>query len=215
MMKPIQPLGPEGVQRRMQEIQSRMQALQRQPHAEFSQHLSAAQSQNPNVNFHAPIGEHLAGFAPLDPTQGNFTASRPQSGNFSSLISQHAEANGLPPVLLEALVSVESSFNPSAVSSAGAQGLTQLMPATARSLGVTDPFDPNQNLSGGARYLAAMMREFKELPLALAAYNAGPGNVRRYGGIPPFTETQNYVRKVMNLAGLDASNLAAWQGRQG
>lgn len=108
-----------------------------------------------------------------------------------------ARRNNVPEDLFLKLVKQESGFNPNAVSGAGAQGLTQLMPGTADYLGVTDPFDPLQNLEGGARYLSEQLQEFGDPTLALAAYNAGPGNVRKYGGIPPFEETQNYVRSIL------------------
>ncbi len=103
---------------------------------------------------------------------------------------------GVDPDLFMRLISAESSFNPNAVSSAGAYGLAQLMPGTAADLGV-DPTDPVQNLRGGARYLRQQIDKFGDTSLALAAYNAGPGNVSKYGGIPPFEETQNYVNKIM------------------
>lgn len=109
-------------------------------------------------------------------------------------------AMGLSPkqwaAFFQALIRVESAYNPSAVSPKGATGLAQLMPATARSLGV-DITDPMQNLDGGARYLLAQLDRFKSLSLALAAYNAGPAAVERYGGIPPYAETQTYVRRVL------------------
>jgi soluble lytic murein transglycosylase-like protein len=100
------------------------------------------------------------------------------------------------PKLLAAVAKVESGYNPKAVSPAGAQGLMQLMPATARGLGVHDSFDPQQAINGAAKLLSSHLKEFKSLPLALAAYNAGGGNVHKYGGIPPFAETQAYVPKV-------------------
>lgn len=100
------------------------------------------------------------------------------------------------PKLLAAVAKVESGYNPKAVSKAGAQGLMQLMPATARGLGVGDSFDPQQAINGAAKLLSSHLKEFKSLPLALAAYNAGGGNVHKYGGIPPFAETQAYVPKV-------------------
>lgn len=99
-------------------------------------------------------------------------------------------------VFFQAMIKVESGYNPSAVSSAGAKGLAQLMPGTAQYLGV-DINDPLQNLDGGARYLLAQMAEFGSLKLALAAYNAGPEAVRTYGGVPPYSETQNHILRVM------------------
>ncbi len=114
-------------------------------------------------------------------------------------IALAAERHGLETDLLVALVRVESCFDVRALSRAGARGLTQLMPDTARSLGVKDSFDAAANLDGGARYLARMLTRFGDETLALAAYNAGPGNVDKYGGIPPFPETQSYVKRIAAL----------------
>ena len=107
--------------------------------------------------------------------------------------------HGVDPALLAAVAQQESGFDASAVSPAGAQGLMQFMPATARGLGV-DPFDPASAVDGAARYLADLTRQFGSTELGLAAYNAGPGTVSRYGGIPPYLETQNYVRAVLTKA---------------
>ena len=102
--------------------------------------------------------------------------------------------------LVKAVIITESCFNPKAVSPVGAQGLMQLMPATARSLGVSDPFDPYQNIEGGVSYLRNMLDQFgQDRELALAAYNAGPGAVKKYGRIPPYRETQRYVEKIMKM----------------
>jgi soluble lytic murein transglycosylase-like protein len=112
--------------------------------------------------------------------------------------------------LLAAVVKQESNFNPNAKSGAGAKGLTQLMDATARGLGVTDAFDPAQSLEGGARFLGGLMKQFHgDKSLALAAYNAGPGAVQKYGGIPPYQETQRYVPKVLEYA---AQFSRSWTG---
>ncbi len=120
---------------------------------------------------------------------------------YRPLVLRSARAAGITPALLAAVLKAESDFNPRVVSSAGAQGIAQFMPATARGMGVDDPFDPAQAIPGSARLIASGIREFRSVPLALAAYNAGGGAVRRYGGIPPYAETQAYVAKVMALAG--------------
>ncbi|MCY0886423.1 MAG: lytic transglycosylase domain-containing protein [Firmicutes bacterium] len=114
------------------------------------------------------------------------------------LFQQAAAATGLSPALLQAVALTESGDNPAAVSDKGAIGLMQLMPATARALGV-DPYNPAANVLGGARYLAGLLQQFGgSLPLALAAYNAGPGAVEAAGGIPPFPETEHYVTAVLD-----------------
>jgi cell wall-associated NlpC family hydrolase len=123
------------------------------------------------------------------------------STQYDALIQQAARDQGVDPALLKGLVQAESGFNNGSVSKVGAQGLTQLMPDTARGLGVTNPFDPLQNLEGGARFLSGALKRFGgNEQLALAAYNAGPGAVTRYGGIPPYAETQAYVPRVLGYA---------------
>lgn len=138
----------------------------------------------------------------------------PRPAWWTPTIGVAAQKSGLPAALLAAVVQVESEGNPRAVSPAGAKGLMQLLPTTAAALGVRDIFDPLDNASGGARYLAEWLLMYAQgdgkcipapsscpqaLQLALAAYNAGPNAVRRYGGIPPYPETQRYVREVLAL----------------
>jgi soluble lytic murein transglycosylase-like protein len=120
---------------------------------------------------------------------------------FFNEITAAAKKYGVDPALLAGLVKAESNFNPQAKSGVGAKGLTQLMDATARGLGVNDSFDVRQSLDGGAKFLAGLLKQFHgDQSLALAAYNAGPGAVQKYGGIPPYQETQRYVPKVLGFA---------------
>jgi soluble lytic murein transglycosylase-like protein len=122
------------------------------------------------------------------------------TGSFSQLIEQAAEKYGVDADLIEAVIQAESNYDADAVSSAGAQGLMQLMPATAKSLGVTDAFDPVQNINGGVKLLSQLLNQYDgNVKLALAAYNAGPGAVAKYDGIPPYKETQKYVSKVLDF----------------
>ena len=115
----------------------------------------------------------------------------------AKLIAVAEIEHGLPRGLLDALIWTESTYRPNVISRAGAVGLTQLMPGTAEELSIADSFHVPSNINGGAKYLKTMFDEFRSIPLALAAYNAGPGNVRKYNRIPPFQETQAYVQRVM------------------
>jgi peptidoglycan DL-endopeptidase CwlO len=133
--------------------------------------------------------------SPVSASSGAALAGVP----YADLFVRAGNRHGVDPSLLAAVASQESGFDSRAVSPAGAQGLMQFMPATARGLGV-NPLDPASAADGAARYLGDLTRQFGSTSLALAAYNAGPGNVRKYGGVPPFPETQNYVRAVMSKA---------------
>ncbi|BDI30912.1 hypothetical protein CCAX7_29630 [Capsulimonas corticalis] len=137
--------------------------------------------------------------APLTPTTDQIipAATQHSASNYDDLIQKYAAKNGLDPSLVRAVIHTESGGDPKAVSRAGAMGLMQLMPANVREAGIDDAFDPEQNIAAGTQQLAGLMKQYGgDLDLTLAGYNAGPGNVRKYGGVPPFSETQNYIRKV-------------------
>jgi soluble lytic murein transglycosylase-like protein len=125
------------------------------------------------------------------------TAAKSSRGQIERVIGASARALGVDPALVEAIIASESGFDANATSRAGARGLMQLMPQTAASLGVADPYDAGQNVRAGTRYLRSLLDRFGNVELAVAAYNAGPAAVERYGGVPPYAETQSYVRIVM------------------
>jgi soluble lytic murein transglycosylase-like protein len=189
----LKPLGPDGIQKRIADIRARMhQAQLGQDKFELPGGASPAAMK-------AAIGAN-GSLSPLSPKGPGISIDAPPApGKLKAMIEKAATDQGIDPALLDSLVSVESSYDPSARSKVGAMGLTQLMPHTATSLGVGDAMDPQQNLNGGAKYLSELLKQFQDPKLALAAYNAGPGAVHRAGGIPNYPETTDYVNKVMSL----------------
>jgi soluble lytic murein transglycosylase-like protein len=147
---------------------------------------------------------HDARYKPLSQTPRGLALSpdrrsqAPVQHTFDSLIAYTARSYGVDPALVKAVVAAESNFQVDAVSRAGAQGLMQLMPATAQTLGVRAPMEPVENIEGGVRYLREMLDRYGDVTRALAAYNAGPTAVDRYQGVPPYPETKAYVKRVLN-----------------
>lgn len=154
-----------------------------------------------NSNRIAVRGQH---FSDVFRSVGNKSIEVPES--MDSIFKEASERYHVPLNLLKAVAKAESNFDEKAVSSAGAQGVMQLMPATARALGVEDPFDARSNIMGGAKYLSEKLEQYHgDIDLTLASYNAGSGNVSKYGGVPPFPETRNYIKKIREYMGMDLS----------
>jgi soluble lytic murein transglycosylase-like protein len=205
-----------GITARISEIQQRIDSLNPQATpapesaATFAQTLTAAQAAGPTTLPSStsevaappaslgplpvlPVAPGAANVVPIAPSP----VSAADSGDYDTLIQKYAAQNNLEPSLVKAVIQTESGGNPRSVSGAGAMGLMQLMPANVKEAGISDPFDPEQNIAAGTKQLSGLMSQYHgDLDLALAGYNAGPGNVRKYGGVPPFAETQHYIQRV-------------------
>lgn len=183
--------GPDALRDRVAELRSRMGL----DGGDFSAAMKEAAK--PPMPMQGNIGSGDPDLKAFDPMLGPQSAVDPKI-EVKMLIERVAHEQKIDSKLLRAVVEAESDYNPNDLSDKGAMGLMQLMPDTAKELGVKNAFDPYENLTGGAKYLKKLMAMFPDrTDLVLAAYNAGPGNVRKAGGIPDFAETKNYVRKIM------------------
>jgi soluble lytic murein transglycosylase-like protein len=208
--------GLEAIESRVRQLESMIQQFENapsaaeglantgKPFASFLQQEAPLLASAGKFPFTAVPPPPISGELPMDrsvtfSTEG-ITGSLPaRQAAFQPLVEKYATKYGVDKALINAVIKQESGFNPAATSKAGAQGLMQLMPGTARSLGVANPMHPEQNLDGGVRLLKSLLKTYNgNIPLALAAYNAGGGAVAKYNGIPPYKETQNYVRSILS-----------------
>ena len=213
------------IQSRIQEIRERISAMSQAPPAAAAISPEPGSAQMPAPSFatalhqaqaaatseaadHPGVIVPPASLGPLPPMPVSPSAPNvvpihtADAGGYDGLIQTYAAKHGLAPALVRAVIHTESGGNPRAISPAGAMGLMQLMPDNVKEAGIADPFDPEQNIAAGTEQLSGLLKTYHgDLDLALAGYNAGPGNVHKYGGVPPFAETQNYIRKVRAAMG--------------
>lgn len=194
----------ESTQRRIQEIESRLNQLfggENIPEQKTDNNFGDILNNKINVDERfLNSGSNLPNTIELPDVPGIPGAPK---GEILSLIDKYADKYNLDKNLVKAVVQQESGFNSKAVSPVGALGLMQLMPSTAKGLGVRNPFDAEQNIAGGTKYLKNLIDKYDSVKLGLAAYNAGSGAVNKYGGIPPYRETQNYVNRITKMAGVE------------
>lgn len=191
--------GYDGVAARVRELQAQIGTPQ--PSAEFSSTLNGVPAGGAPTPLQGTVGsESSEELKPMPVLQGQIGISA-NKAQLRAMADSAARSAGVDPKLFAALVQTESDWDPTCRSDAGAMGLCQLMPDTAKEMGIDRPFDPQQGLNGGARYLRSLLNRFGNETLAVAAYNAGPGRVRDAGGVPAIPETQAYVRKVMARRG--------------
>lgn len=197
------PSGVKEVQTRIRAIRRRFEGAAEEKERTFVDVLDAVTREKTKEGERVLTGKNRSLTSGLPSRVGDIGSARNRreaAFDLEGLIGRKASAYGVDEDLVRAVIRMESGGNPKAVSSAGAMGLMQLMPETARMLGVTDPFDPSQNVDGGVRYLKMMLDRYDgDETLALAAYHSGPGRVDRYGGVPPFPKVTHYVRTVRAL----------------
>ena len=189
--------------RRIQEIESRLDSLFGADKSANSSDNSFGDILNNKINMDSYFNKNDSNLPNTTELPDIPEIPGAPKGEILGLIDKYSQKYNLDKNLVKAVVQQESGFNSNAVSSAGALGLMQLMPSTAKDLGVRNPFDAEQNIAGGTKYLKNLINKYDSVKLGLAAYNAGSGAVQKYGGIPPYRETQNYVKNIVSSAKIE------------